>query len=124
MPKHPLCKYRTRQGRPQKWLTFSYDKTADQVFQIAGKIVEETKKNWDTLNLVTKMDLLSKLLPLALKRIPDKTEIKQLSMTIDQSSVERILLLAERNLSIREELKSSAAESLKKNNDSENQNEN
>lgn len=96
----------TRQGRPPKWLTYSFDQCADRGFQLTGAYIDRVKREWDTLTLDQQAEAVNRVLPLALKRIPDKIEQKVLSynVAISEETASKMLELANRNLLIYNEL--------------------
>jgi hypothetical protein len=74
--------------------------TADATFVMAGQLVNEAQgKPYED-----RLKALQVLMPLALKRIPDKQEIRQLTINASPEDVAKMIQLAEANLLARKRL--------------------
>ena len=104
---------RKRTGRPPKKLELSYDMCAENTFRIAGWIIQEAERDWDTLSFDKKMELMTKLLPIALKRIPDKHEVVQIVLNASDQDLQTLINLADRNINLRKDLASSSSHEVK-----------
>ena len=93
---------RSRPGRPPKHLTYSYDMTADAGFAMAGRLIQEAQdKPYED-----RLKALQVLMPLCLKRIPDKHISTVTSYNISEETAKAMLAEAQRNLLIYKEIRS------------------
>ena len=80
-------KHTRRQGRPFKAQTLSYDMTADRIFGIAGQMALEMEgKTYEE-----RLKALQVLLPIAMKRIPDKVQQLNVNLPLDTELAQRLL---------------------------------
>jgi hypothetical protein len=93
-----------RKGRPPKWLTYSYDQCADRGFQLAGVYIDTVKQRWNELTFEQQTDAVGRIIPLALKRVPDKHEVLQITLNANPDDMQRLLNIAEHNVILRNEL--------------------
>ena len=91
-------------GRPYKYMQLSYDQSADRAFNVIGRLAIDAQKDWDTLSLKDKMNLVATLAPIAMKRIPDKHINTTTSYNISEETAKAMLAEAHRNLLIYKEL--------------------
>lgn len=98
-----------RKTKPQKWLTYSYDQCADGAFKLAGKFLKYVEHNWDDLQFNQRLSAVTALLPISLKRIPDKHEVIALTLNASADDMARLLHLAECNLQARASVTASHA---------------
>ena len=100
MNKTRVSSQHARRGRPPKYLTFSYDQSADKTFSLAGRVIAES----ESLPLSDRLKVLAVVMPLALKRIPDRTISTVTSYNISEETAKAMLAEAQRNLLIYKEL--------------------
>ena len=100
----PVAGINKRGGRPKKWLTYSFDKCAESGFALAGAYIKDVTVAWNGLTLEQKADAVSKILPIALKRIPDKHEVMQITLNASDADMQKLLAIADRNSLVRNEL--------------------
>lgn len=87
---------RTKHGTP-KWMTYSFDQCADGVFRHAGRIIQEL----DGKDFDTRLKATIALLPISLKRIPDKSEVLQLTLSASAEDMAALMNLAQANIAQR-----------------------
>ena len=91
-----------RRARNTQKLAITFDEVADITFQQAGMLLRDES--------VSLLDRVRVCMPLALKRIPDKQEVKAININIDDSTAQRMLERAERNLLIYKKIQQAEAE--------------
>ena len=111
-PKISLQGKHVRKGRPPKWLTYSFDQCAANAFDIAGAFMQYARENWHTFTHAEKVSTLQVAAPIALKRVPDKQEIIQITLNTSPEDMSRLLSLAENNLKRREALANHGAHAV------------
>lgn len=88
-----------RKGRPPAWLTFTFDQIADNAFKLAGRFMRDAEAVWETLTLDDKIKVLQVASPIAMKRIPDRQEIVQVSINASSEDFSKLCRIAEFNMS-------------------------
>lgn len=102
--KPSLAGIQRRRGiRSPKFLTYSYDQCATKAFDIIGVVIKDAQREWNDLSLDMKIKVGQFVQPLALKRIPDKHEVVQISLNATDEEMRKLLALAQGNLLARQQ---------------------
>lgn len=89
-----------KSGAPKR-MTWSIDVIAEKVFKKAEMLLND--ESYDLL------DRVRVCLPLALKRIPDKHEVLQITLNANEEQMQQLLALAQHNITQRNQMTSSHA---------------